>query len=268
MPRVEQFPYEISNVEKTRIDENPKQFGNDGKPLHSIMFEQVEVTIESIPWKAGFVFKEDPDVMDNGYKISWNMFTEWDESAGKRKEYKAKKDQEGTPSDALTWGVGDTVRVALSRRDYWDKNKQQTTPKGVIAWGVKVGSSAESSADSTDATTDRTYTTTGSQNRPAALGMTANMLHSAKLAGMTEEIYGVTPEAAIAILRDVAIANLEGRPLDKALEPFHALLTADVEEPVEVEESTEIEESPMVQAALDAGAKIVERSEKVEKLKW
>lgn len=258
MPRVEQFPYEISEAEKTRIANTPKQLGNDDKPLLSIMFEQVELTIEAIPWDAGFVFQEDPTVMDNGYKFVWNMKTEWDESVGKSKPYKAKKEQEGTPSDARTWLVGDKVRVALSRRDYWNKNKQETTPKGVIAWGVKVGSSA----DSSDAPTDRTYTVTGSQNRPAALGMTANMLHSAKLAGMTEEIYGVTPEAAIAILRDVAIANLEGHPLDKALEPFHALLTAGEEEP------TEVEESPMVQAALDAGATIVEKSEKVETLEW
>jgi hypothetical protein len=264
MPRVEQFPYEISKAEETRLANTPKQVGMDGEPLHSIMFEQVEVTIEAIPWKAGFVFKEDPYVMDNGYKIAWVMKTKWDEGAGKSKPYEAEEKQKGTPSDALTWGVGDTVRVALSRRDYWDKNKQQTTPKGVIAWGVKVGSSA----DSSDAPTNRTYSMTGSQNRPAALGMTANMLHSAKLAGMTEEIYGVTPEAAIAILRDVAIANLEGHPLDKALEPFHALLTAGIEEPGEVEESTAVEESPMVQAALDAGATIVEKSEKVEKLEW
>lgn len=246
MPRVEQFPYEISEAEETRIANTPKQLGNDDKPLHSIMFEQVEVTISRIPWDGGFEFQEDPYVMDNGYKIVWNMKTEWDESAGKNKPYKAKKGQEGTPSDALTWVEGDKVKVALSRRDYWHKTKQESTPKGVIAWGVKVGSSADSS-DAPAATVARSY----DQNRPAALGMTANMLLAIENAGKSEEILGITPEAAKAIIKDVMTSNLEGRPLDEALEPLHSLLVPVVEE-----------ESPMVQAALDAGA------EKVEKLEW
>ena len=246
MPTVEQFPYEISEAEETRIANTPKQLGNDDKTLHSIMFEQVEVTIEAIPWDAGFVFKEDPYVMDNGYKIAWGMKTEWDENAGKRKPYKAKKEQEGTPSDARTWLVGDKVKVALSRQDYWHKTKQESISKGVIAWGVKVGSSADSS-DAPAAPVARSY----DQNRPAALGMTANMLLAIENAGKSEEILGITPEAAKAIIKDVMTSNLEGRPLDEALEPLHSLLVPAVEE-----------ESPMVQAALEAGA------EKVEKLEW
>ena len=246
MPRVEQFPYEISEAEETRIANTPKQLGNDDKPLHSIMFEQVEVTISRIPWDGGFEFQEDPYVMDNGYKIVWNMKTEWDDKAGKNKPYKAKEGLEGTPSDARTWVEGDKVKVALSRRDYWHKTKQESTPKGVIAWGVKVGSGADSS-DAPAAPVARSY----DQNRPAALGMTANMLLAIENAGKSEEILGITPEAAKAIIKDVMTSNLEGRPLDEALEPLHSLLVPVVEE-----------ESSMVQAALDAGA------EKVEKLEW
>ena len=129
MPRVEQFPYEISEAEEKRIADTPKQLGNDDKPLHSIMFQQVEVTIER-SWtggnSVGFSFEEDVP-MDNGYKIIWNMKSEWDEQANKPKAYKAKDGQEGTPSDALTWVEGDKVKVALSRRDYWHKTKQEST---------------------------------------------------------------------------------------------------------------------------------------------
>ena len=97
------------------------------------------------------------------------------------------------------------------------------------------------------ATVARSY----DQNRPAALGMTANMLLAIENAGKSEEILGITPEAAKAIIKDVMTSNLEGRPLDEALEPLHSLLVPVVEE-----------ESSMVEAALDAGA------EKVEKLEW
>ena len=253
MPKVEQFPYEITQAEETRIADTPKQLGNDDKTLHSIMFQQVEVTIERVfGGSTGFQFQEDPYVMDNGYKVIWNMKSpEWDEQANKPKPYKAKDGQEGTPSDALTWVEGDKVKVALSRRDYWNKTKQESTPKGVVAWGVKVGSSAGSS----DAPTAGTYTVTGSQNRPAALGMTANMLTAIANAGKTKEI-GVTKESAWTIIKNVMLANLENQPLDEPLSALHTLLTP-------VVDLADVE-SPMVEAALEAGGVV----ENVETLKW
>ena len=257
MPKVEQFPYEITQAEETRIADTPKQLGNDDKTLHSIMFQQVEVTIERVfGGSTGFQFQEDPYVMDNGYKVIWNMKSpEWDEQANKPKPYKAKDGQEGTPSDALTWVEGDKVKVALSRRDYWNKTKQESTPKGVVAWGVKVGSSAGSSAGSSDAPTAGTYTVTGSQNRPAALGMTANMLTAIANAGNTEEI-GVTKESAWTIIKNVMLANLENQPLDEPLSALHTLLTP-------VVDLADVDSS-MVEAAVEAGAIV----EDVETLKW
>ena len=143
MPKVEQFPYVISEAEEKRIADTPKQQGNDNVPLHSVMFQQVELTIER-SWTGGssigFSFEEDVP-MDNGYKLIWNMKSEWDSQANKFLPYNAGSGREGTPSDALTWVEGDKVKVALSRRDYWHKAKQESTPKGVIAFGRKVGAS-------------------------------------------------------------------------------------------------------------------------------
>ena len=143
MPKVEQFPYVISEVEETRIADTPKQQGNDNKALHSVMFQQVEVTIER-SWTGGssigFSFEEDVP-MDNGYKLIWNMKSEWDSQLNKFLPYDAGSGRQGTASDALTWVEGDKVKVALSRRDYWHKGKQESTPKGVIAFGRKVGAS-------------------------------------------------------------------------------------------------------------------------------
>ncbi len=143
MPKVEQFPYVITEVEEKRIADTPKQQGNDNKALHSVMFQQVEVTIER-SWTSGssvgFSFEEDVP-MDNGYKLIWNMKSEWDSQANKFLPYNAGSGRQGTASDALTWAEGDKVKVALSRRDYWHKAKQESTPKGVIAFGRKVGAS-------------------------------------------------------------------------------------------------------------------------------
>lgn len=143
MPKVEQFPYVISEVEETRIADTPKQQGSDGKALRSVMFQQVEVTIER-SWTGGssigFSFEEDVP-MDNGYKLIWNMKSEWDSQLNKFLPYDAGSGRQGTASDALTWVEGDKVKVALSRRDYWHKGKQESTPKGVVAFGRKVGGS-------------------------------------------------------------------------------------------------------------------------------
>ena len=253
MPKVEQFPYEITEAEQKRIADTPKQLGNDDKTLHTIMFQQVEVTIERVfGGSTGFQFQEDPYVMDNGYKIIWNMKSpEWDEQANKPKPYKPKDGTEGTPSDALTWVEGDRVKVALSRRDFWHRTNQESTPKGVVAWGVKVGSNAGSS----DAPAAGTYTVTGSQNRPAALGMTANMLTAIANAGKTKEI-GVTKESAWTIIKNVMLANLENQPLDEPLSALHTLLTP-------VVDLADVDSS-MVEAAVEAGAV----KEDVETLKW
>jgi hypothetical protein len=244
MPKVEQFPYEITEAEETRIANTPKQLGNDDKPLHSIMFQQVEVTIEKVfGGSTGFQFQEDPYVMDNGYKIIWNMKSpEWDEQANKPKPYKPKDGTEGTPSDALTWVEGDRVKVALSRRDFWHVGNQTSTPKGVVAWGVKVGSSAGSS--------DAPAAPVRTNNQAAATGQVLNVLVALATAGMTEEI-GVTQAAAYSIIKDAMIGNLEDRPLD--LSTLHSLLVPVV-----------AEESPMVEAAVEAGAVV----ENVETLKW
>ena len=150
MPKVEQFPYVISEVEETRIADTPKQQGSDGKALRSVMFQQVEVTIER-SWTGGssigFSFEEDVP-MDNGYKLIWNMKSEWDSQLNKFLPYDAGSGRQGTASDALTWVEGDKVKVALSRRDYWHKGKQESTPKGVVAFGRKVGGSdAQPSGD-------------------------------------------------------------------------------------------------------------------------
>ena len=143
MPKVEQFPYVITEAEENRIADAPKQSGNDNVPLHSVMFQQVEVTIER-SWTGGssigFSFEEDVP-MDNGYKLIWNMKSEWDSQSNKFLPYDAGGGRQGTASDALTWVEGDKVKVALSRRDYWHKSKQESTPKGVVAFGRKVGGS-------------------------------------------------------------------------------------------------------------------------------
>jgi hypothetical protein len=153
MPKVEQFPYVISEVEETRIADTPKQQGNDNKALHSVMFQQVEVTIER-SWTGGssigFSFEEDVP-MDNGYKLIWNMKSEWDSQLNKFLPYDAGSGRQGTASDALTWVEGDKVKVALSRRDYWHKGKQESTPKGVIAFGRKVGGSDAQPSEETSA---------------------------------------------------------------------------------------------------------------------
>ena len=153
MPKVEQFPYVISEVEETRIADTPKQQGNDNKALHSVMFQQVEVTIER-SWTGGssigFSFEEDVP-MDNGYKLIWNMKSEWDSQLNKFLPYDAGSGRQGTASDALTWVEGDKVKVALSRRDYWHKGKQESTPKGVVAFGRKVGGSDAQPSEETSA---------------------------------------------------------------------------------------------------------------------
>ena len=153
MPKVEQFPYVISEVEETRIADTPKQQGSDGKALRSVMFQQVEVTIER-SWTGGssigFSFEEDVP-MDNGYKLIWNMKSEWDSQLNKFLPYDAGSGRQGTASDALTWVEGDKVKVALSRRDYWHKGKQESTAKGVIAFGRKVGGSDAQPSEETSA---------------------------------------------------------------------------------------------------------------------
>lgn len=153
MPKVEQFPYVISEVEETRIADTPKQQGNDNVPLHSVMFEQVDVTIERV-WAGGssigFSFEEDVP-MDNGYKLIWNMKSEWDSQSNRFLPYDAGAGRQGTASDALTWVEGDKVKVALSRRDYWHKAKQESTAKGVVAFGRKVGGSDAQPSEATSA---------------------------------------------------------------------------------------------------------------------
>ena len=180
---------------------------------------------------------EDGNVVYEGGKI-WNIDGEYDKDQRKYLDYAG-----------VHYQAGQIVNVQLVHEEY--KKRDGTQGEARRIWGISLSDESPVTEETLDATTARTYTLTGSQNRPAALGMTANMLLAIENAGKSEEILGITSEAAKAIIKDVMTSNLEGRPLDEALEPLHSLLVPVVEE-----------ESPMVQAALDAGA------EKVEKLEW
>lgn len=182
---------------------------------------------------------EDGNVVYEGGKI-WNIDGEYDKDQRKYLDYAG-----------VHYQAGQIVNVQLVHEEY--KKRDGTQGEARRIWGISLSdeSPAELATPAAQATPAATVARSYDQNRPAALGMTANMLLAIENAGKSEEILGITPEAAKAIIKDVMTANLEGRPLDEALEPLHSLLVPAVEE-----------ESPMVQAALDAGA------EKVEKLEW
>ena len=182
---------------------------------------------------------EDGNVVYEGGKI-WNIDGEYDKDQRKYLDYAG-----------VHYQAGQIVNVQLVHEEY--KKRDGTQGEARRVWGISLSdeSPTELATPAAQATPAATVARSYDQNRPAALGMTANMLLAIENAGKSEEILGITPEAAKAIIKDVMTSNLEGRPLDEALEPLHSLLVPVVEE-----------ESSMVEAALDAGA------EKVEKLEW
>tara|TARA_Y100001938_G_C8093584_1_gene436674 strand:- start:1559 stop:2290 length:732 start_codon:yes stop_codon:yes gene_type:complete len=182
---------------------------------------------------------EDGNVVYEGGKI-WNIDGEYDKDQRKYLDYAG-----------VHYQAGQIVNVQLVHEEY--KKRDGTQGEARRIWGISLSdeSPTELATPAAQATPAATVARSYDQNRPAALGMTANMLLAIENAGKSEEILGITPEAAKAIIKDVMTSNLEGRPLDEALEPLHSLLVPVVEE-----------ESSMVEAALDAGA------EKVEKLEW
>ena len=184
----------------------------------------------------GLKFKEDPE------GSIWNIDGEYDKAQNKYLDYAG-----------VHYQAGQIVNVQLVHEEYISK-RTGTPGESHKIWGISLSDESPTELATPAAPVARSY----DQNRPAALGMTANMLSAMSNAGNTEKI-GVTPESAWAILKDVMICNLEGRPLDEALEPLRSLLVPVVEE-----------ESPMVQAAVEAGGVITEvtENEKAETLKW
>ena len=190
----------------------------------------------------GLKFKEDPE------GSIWNIDGEWDKDQRKYLDYAGDHYQ-----------AGQIVNVQLVHEEY--KKRDGTQGEARRVWGISLSdeSPTELATPAAQATPAAPVARSYDQNRPAALGMTANMLTAIANAGTTKKILGITPEAASAIIKDVMISNLEGSPLDEALEPLLSLLVPVVEE-----------ESPMVQAAVEAGGVITEvtENEKAETLKW
>ena len=189
----------------------------------------------------GLKFKEDPE------GSIWNIDGEYDKAQNKYLDYAG-----------VHYQAGQIVNVQLVHEEY--KKRDGTQGEARRVWGISLSdeSPTELVTPAAQATPAAPVARSYDQNRPAALGMTANMLSAMANAGNTEKI-GVTSESAWAILKDVMICNLEGRPLDEALSTLHSLLVPAVEE-----------ESPMVQAAVEAGGVITEvtENEKAETLKW
>ena len=197
----------------------------------------------------GLKFREDPE------GSIWNIDGEYDKKQNKYLDYAGDHYQ-----------AGQIVNVQLVHEEYISK-RTGTQGESRKIWGISLSDESPAELATPAAPVARSY----DQNRPAALGMTANMLSAMSNAGNTEKI-GVTSESAWAILKDVMICNLEGRPLDEALEPLLSLLvpavttvTGDL-----TVSGTTAEESPMVQAAVEAGGVITEvtENEKAETLKW
>ena len=202
----------------------------------------------------GLKFKEDPE------GSIWNIDGEWDKDQRKYLDYAGDHYQ-----------AGQIVNVQLVHEEY--KKRDGTQGEARRVWGISLSdeSPTELATPAAQATPAAPVARSYDQNRPAALGMTANMLSAMSNAGNTEKI-GVTSESAWAILKDVMICNLEGRPLDEALEPLLSLLvpavttvTGDL-----TVSGTTAEESPMVQAAVEAGGVITEvtENEEVQTVKW
>jgi len=168
-----------------------------------------EKTWDSGDYVYGLKFREDPE------GSIWNIDGEWDKAINKYLAYAGGHYQ-----------AGQIVNAQLVHEEYISK-RTGTSGESRKIWGISLSDESPSELATPAAPVARSY----DQNRPAALGMTANMLTAIANAGMTEEI-GVTKESAWAIIKNVMLANLESQPLDEPLSTLHSLLV-----PVVVEES-------------------------------
>lgn len=189
-----------------------------------------EKTWDSGDYVYGLKFREDPE------GSIWNIDGEYDKKQNKYLDYAGDHYQ-----------AGQIVNVQLVHEEYISK-RTGTQGESRKIWGISLSDESPAELATPAAPVARSY----DQNRPAALGMTGNMLVAIANAGNTEKI-GVTPESGWAIIKQLMISNLEGRPLDEALSTLHSLLVPVV-----------AEESPMVEAAVEAGAVV----EDVVDLKW
>jgi ribosomal protein L12E/L44/L45/RPP1/RPP2 len=189
-----------------------------------------EKTWDSGDYVYGLKFREDPE------GSIWNIDGEYDKKQNKYLDYAGDHYQ-----------AGQIVNVQLVHEEYISK-RTGTQGESRKIWGISLSDESPAELATPAAPVARSY----DQNRPAALGMTGNMLVAIANAGNTEKI-GVTPESGWAIIKQLMISNLEDRPLDEALSTLHSLLVPVV-----------AEESPMVEAAVEAGAVV----EDVVDLKW
>ena len=180
----------------------------------------------------GLKFVEDQDILDDDGKVIyeggriWNFKGKWNDSTGKYDAYAGKKYQEG-----------DRVEAQLGHRTYTKKDGTAGEGRDIN----KIRLVDETSQPSPQATPAAPVARSYDQNRPAALGMTGNMLVAIANAGNTEKI-GVTPESGWAIIKQLMISNLEDRPLDEALSILHTLLVPVEEQPTEQPEEDEVKE--------------------------
>ena len=189
-----------------------------------------EKTWDSGDYVYGLKFREDPE------GSIWNIDGEYDKKQNKYLDYAGDHYQ-----------AGQIVNVQLVHEEYISK-RTGTQGESRKIWGISLSDESPAELATPTAPVARSY----DQNRPAALGMTGNMLVAIANAENTEKI-GVTPESGWAIIKQLMICNLEDRPLDDALSTLYSLLVPVV-----------AEESPMVEAAVEAGAVV----EDVVDLKW
>ena len=194
-----------------------------------------EKTWDSGDYVYGLKFKEDPE------GSIWNIDGEYDKAQNKYLDYAG-----------VHYQAGQIVNVQLVHEEYISK-RTGTQGESRKIWGISLSDESPAELATPAAPVARSY----DQNRPAALGMTANMLTAIANAGKTEEI-GVTKESAWTIIKNVMLANLESQPLDEPLSALHTLLSP-------VVDLADVD-SPMVEAAVEAGA--VKEDENVETLKW
>ena len=202
------------------------------------VFQYKKLTVERDfdgQYGYGLKFKEDPE------GSIWNIDGEYDKAQNKYLDYAG-----------VHYQAGQIVNVQLVHEEY--KKRDGTQGEARRVWGISLSdeSPTELATPAAQATPAAPVARSYDQNRPAALGMTGNMLVAIANAENTEKI-GVTPESGWAIIKQLMICNLEDRPLDDALSTLYSLLVPVV-----------AEESPMVEAAVEAGAVV----EDVVDLKW
>jgi|8_EtaG_2_1085327.scaffolds.fasta_scaffold15756_2 hypothetical protein len=243
-PVADIFPYDVDPA-------NGNAKYKEGRTV--FLFKKLTVERDFDAYGYGLKFVEDKNKLDeNGNVVYeggriWNIDGEYDKAQNKYLDYAG-----------VHYQAGQIVNVQLVHEEY--KKRDGTQGEARRIWGISLSDESPVSQEtpaSQSTPTAGTYTVTGSQNRPAALGMTANMLTAIANAGKTKEI-GVTKESAWTIIKNVMLANLENQPLDEPLSALHTLLTP-------VVDLADVDSS-MVEAAVEAGA--VKQDENVEQLKW